>query len=147
MPPFFTLVVEHGERRGGAGSATCSRPIFSALRRRSRPRRGRGEREVDDAEWNAEAAGMLPGPSWPTRGDLERGALDGFAQEPKSLPLAASMRGDHAGAGDADVDDRVALGHAVEAAGHEIVVRGVAEGHELHAAVGIVVGGGARRCP
>ena len=96
-----------------------------------------------NAERNAEAAGCFLGHKLADARDLERGALDGLAQELEVLALGRiECAGDHAGAGDTDVDDRVALGDAVEASGHKrVVVRHVAEGHELDAAVGVVVGG------
>ena len=138
------LVVEHGERRCGAGSADLlEADLLQHFTHGVAHGRGRGERQVDDAERDAEAAGSLLSHKLTHARDLERGALDGLAQEFEVLALGRIERaGDHAGAGDADVDDRVAFGDAVEAAGHErVVVRHVAEGHELDAAVGVVVGG------
>ena len=138
------LIVEHGERRCGAGSADLlEADLLQHFTHRVAHSRGRGERQVDDAERNAEAAGCFLGHKLADARDLERGALDGLAQELEVLALGRiECAGDHAGAGDTDVDDRVALGDAVEASGHKrVVVRHVAEGHELDAAVGVVVGG------
>ncbi len=87
---------------------------------------------------------MLPGPpSWPTRVISNAVRFDGFAQELEVLALGRiECAVHHTRAGNAHVDNRVALGHAVETAGHKrVVVRHVAEGHELDAAVGVVVGG------
>ena len=140
------LVVEHGERRCGAGSADLlEADLLQHFAHGVAHGRGRGERQVDDAERDAEAAGCFLGHKLTHARDLERGALDGLAQEFEVLALGRIERaGDHAGSGDTDVDDRVALGDAVggDASGHKrVVVRHVAEGHELDAAVGVVVGG------
>ena len=141
------LVVEHGERGGGAwGAHLFEADLLQHFADGVAHGGGRGEREVDDAEWHSESAGGLLGHQLADARDLERGALDGFAQEFEVFALGLVERaGDHAGAGNADVDDRVTFGHAVEAACHErVVVRGVAERHELHATVGIIVCGGVR---
>ena len=141
------LIVEHGERGGGAwGAHLFEADLLQHFADGVAHGGGRGEREVDDAEWHSESAGGLLGHQLADARDLERGALDGFAQEFEVFALGFVQRaGNHAGAGNADVDDRVAFGHAVEAACHErVVVRGVAECHELHATVGIIVCGGVR---
>ena len=138
------LVVEHGERRGSAGSADLfEADLLQHFAHRVAYSRGRGERQVDDAERDAEASGRLLGHELADARDLERGALDGFAQELEVLALGRiQCAGDDTRTGNAHVDHGVALGHAMEAACHErVVVRHVAEGHELDAAVGVVVGG------
>ena len=138
------LVVEHGQGRGSAGSADLfEADLLKHFADGVAYGRGRREGKVDDAEWNAKATGCLLCHQLADARDLERGALDGFAQELEILALGlVQCTGDHTRAGNADVDDRVAFGDAVEAAGHErVVVRHVAEGHELDAAVGVVVGG------
>ena len=138
------LVVEHGERRCGAGSADLfEADLLQHFAHGVAHGRGRGERQVDDAERDAEASGRLLGHELSDARDLERGALDGLAQELEVLALGRiQCAGDDTRTGNAHVDHGVALGDAVEAAGHErVVVRHVAEGHELDAAVGVVVGG------
>ena len=138
------LVVEHGERRG---SAWCANLFEADLLKHFADGvaygRGRRERKVDDAEWNAKATGCLLCHQLADARDLERGALDGFAQELEILALGRiQCAGDDTRTGNADINHRVAFGHAMEAACHErVVVRHVAEGHELDAAVGVVVGG------
>ena len=147
MPPFFTWSLSMASAAVVPGAPTCSRPIFSKhFADGVADGRGRGKGQVDDAERNAEATGCLLCHQLADARDLERGALDGFAQELEILALGFVQRaGDHAGAGNADVDDRVAFGHAMEAACHErVVVGGVAECHELHASVGIVICGSVR---
>ena len=138
------LVVEHGERRCGAGSADLfEADLLKHFADGVAYGRGRREGKVDDAEWNAKATGCLLCHQLADARDLERGALDGFAQELEVLALGRiQCAGDDTRTGNAHVDHGVAFGDAVEAAGHErVVVRHVAEGHELDAAVGVVVGG------
>ena len=138
------LVVEHGERRCGAGSADLlEADLLKHFADGVAYGRGRREGKVDDAEWNAKATGCLLCHQLADARDLERSALDGLAQELEVLALGRiQCAGDDTRTGNAHVDHGVALGDAVEAASHErIVVRHVAEGHELDAAVGVVVGG------
>ena len=73
------LIVEHGERCGGA---RCANLFEADLLKHFADgvAYGRGWREgkVDDAEWNAEATGCLLCHQLADTRDLERGALDGF---------------------------------------------------------------------
>ena len=138
------LVVEHGQGRSGAGSANLFEAyLLKHFAHRVAHGRGRSEGKVDDAERHAKTAGSLLSHKLAHARDLERGALDGLAQELEVLAFGRiECAGDHTGAGDTNVDDRVAFGNAVEATGHErVVVRHVAERHELDAAVRVVVGG------
>ena len=69
-------------------------------------------------------------------GDAEGRLFDGLGHHVKRLALHL-LQGvvDHAGAGDAHVDDTFRLAHAVEGTGHEgVILHGVGENHELGAA-------------
>ena len=103
---------------------------------------GRGsEREVDDADRDAEAPRGLAGDELADARDLERRRLDrlGDGGEVGVLGQRVDDRADHAGAGDADVDDLVGLAGAVDGAGHErVVLDHVGEDHELGAADAVV---------
>ena len=139
----FDLVVEQGKGRGSTGcagtfKAHLAEDICYAV---ADSRCGR-QREVNDAEGNAQSAGSLACDQLADTGDFKGGFFDSFTEDFKVLAMDFFQGAlDNAGAADTDVEDAVGLGDAVEGACHEGVVIGcVAENNKFGAAEGIAVG-------
>ena len=142
--PLLDLIVEERQRGGGAGRARgLKADLLKDLRHRVADGRRRGERQVDDAKGDAEAAGGLLRHELPHARDLESGLFDRLAEHFKVLSAHLLQGGlHHARSGNADVDHRVRFGHAVERTRHKgVVVRRVAEHDELGAAQAAVFPG------
>lgn len=137
----FDGVVEHRKRRRGAARAHALQPyLFEDMRDRVADRRGRGERQVDDAAADAEAFCGFGGDQLPDAGDLERGLFDDFGDLCEVALDLFQRDFDDSGTGDADVDDAVVLARAEERARHKgVVLDRVGEHDQLGAGDAVLV--------
>ena len=137
----FDGVVEHSERGCGAARAHALQPyLFEDMRDRVADRRGRGERQVDDAAADAEAFSGFCGDQLPYAGDLERGLFDDLGDLCEVALDLFERDFDDSGTGDADVDDAVVFARAEERARHEgVVLDGVGEHDQLCASDAVAV--------
>ena len=139
----FDLVVEQSQGCGGSGSAgTFKAHLAEDICYAVADSRCGRQREVNDAEGNAQSAGSLACDELADTGDFKGGFFDSFTEDFKVLAVDFFQGAlDNAGAADTDVEDAVGLGDAVEGACHEGVVIGcVAENNKFGAAEGIAVG-------
>ena len=136
-------VVQQGERGSRAvGAADLQSHGFENARHTVAHRRGRSEREIDDAERHAEPPGRLPRDELTHARDLKRRALDRLGHDVKALALALLQRLIDAGAGNADVHRALGLARAVERARHKwVILHRVAENDELRARESVRIGG------
>jgi hypothetical protein len=143
----FHGVVEEGQGGGGAvGAADLQAHLLQDAGHRVAHSGGGGQGEVHDAEGHVQAAAGLLGHQLAHAGDAEGGLFDGLRHHVEGGALHV-LEGvvHHTGAGDAHIDDAVALAHAVEGAGHEgVVLHRVAEYHQLGAAEAATVRGALR---
>ena len=110
-PALLDRVVQEHEGRGGAGRAAALQPdLLEDGGHAVADRRGRGERQVHDAEGDVQAPRRLAGHQLADAGDLEGGPLDGLGDGVQVAPLDLFQRAlDHAGPADPDVDDGLRL--------------------------------------
>ena len=124
------LIVQHrqcGGRARRTGALESHR--LQDIRNRITDGRRRCEGEVNDAERNTELTARLLRYQLAYAGDLKRGLLDQFGQllEIEVLRVLQCITYD-ARSGDADVQDAVCLGNAMEGTGHErVIIRCVTE--------------------
>ena len=138
----FYLIIEQCQRSRCAGRADGFQShFFQDFRHAVADSRSRGQGKIQNAKRYAETRGCLLGHQLTHACHLESRFFDRFAEHFEILsphPLQSTLH--HAGAADADIDDGIAFGHAVESACHEgVVVRRITEHHQLGTAKGILV--------
>ena len=149
----FHGIVEHGQHGRGAGRTDAGQAhALEDLAHAVAHGRGGGQGKVGHAEGQAQTLGHFVTDHLAHAGHLVGRTLDDFGHIQQGHGLAAVtavLQGavdgllDHAGAGDAHVDDHVGLAHAQVGTGHEgHVLRDVGEDHQLGAAKAAAVGRG-----
>ena len=144
-PPFLTASFKSASAAVVPCVPQVSRPISSSMRATLSPTAGVGARERSTMPKGTPRRRLASwATSWPMRVTRKAVFLIGLGDdaEVRAAHRACSALMDDAGAGDADVYDRVRLADAVEGAGHEgVVLDGVAEDDELGAAEAALRGG------
>ena len=143
-PPFFTASFSSARRRGCAmGAAAFPGPFPPECVRPSRPPPGLGPGTGRQCQRGRPAVREAScATSWPMRVILKAVCLT-MSATPAEVAVAGfgQRSAHHAGAGNADVDYAVRFAGAVEGAGHKgVVLRGVAEYHQLGCADAVAVG-------
>ena len=152
-PPFFTASLSMASTAVVPGAPMLDRPtLWRDLAHAVAHGRGGGQGKVGYAEGQAQTLGHFVTDHLAHAGHLVGRTLDDFGHIQQGHGLAAVtavLQGavdgllDHAGAGDAHVDDHVGLAHAQVGTGHEgHVLRDVGEDHQLGAAKAAAVGRG-----
>ena len=138
-------IVQQGKAGGGAAAAAgLQTHLFQNVGHAVADGRGGSQRKVDDTGGHAQCLGGKVCHQLAHAGDLEGGAFDQFCHLIDGGILGqACQRGAHsARAGNAYMDLAVRLAGAVEGTGHEgIILRCVAEHHQLGSADALTVGG------
>ena len=138
-------IVQQGKASGGAAAAAGLKAhLFEDVGHAVAHGWGGGQRQVDDAGGHAQRLGGEVRDQLAYAGDLESRALDqlGHLVDGGVLGQLCQRGADGAGAGNAHVDLAVGLAGAVERTGHKgIILRRVAEDHQLCRADALAVGG------
>ena len=138
-------IVQQGKAGGGAAAAAgLQTHLFQNVGHTVADGRGGSQRKVDDTGGHAQCLGGKVCHQLTYAGDLEGGALDQLCYLVDGGILGqACQRGTHsARAGNAHMDLAVRLAGAVESTGHEgVILRGIAEHHQLGSADALTVGG------
>ena len=136
-PPFLTASVSRASAAVVPGAPARSNPNASMIFADRIAGHGRRrKRQIDDAELQTETPRRFAPDQFTGARELERESLDdlGHLVERQVLRGVAQRVIDDAGAGDADVDDRLRFADAVKRARHErVVLDRVGEADELRA--------------
>ena len=107
--------------------------LLKDIRNTVSDRRCRRQRKIDDTKWNTHTFGSLSGHELSHTSDLKCRLLDLLCQMSEVCTMLRLQCFSHnTRAADADIDDLICLGHAVECTRHKrIVIRCITEYHQL----------------